>query len=87
MCLNTVQLSTYLPDTIFLGTELVGADFVGAELVRGRVGKGPSLLGAEFVSGRDVPESLKDIHHFRLMVLLLFRFTPSVQGGSQGTKP
>ena len=23
----------------------------------GRVGKGPSLLGAEFVRGRDVPES------------------------------
>ena len=58
LCLNTVQLSTYPPNkTIFLGTELVGAEFLGAELVRGRVGKGPSLLGAEFVRGRDVPES------------------------------
>ena len=55
LCLNTVQLPTYPPyKTIFLGTELVGAEFLGAELVRGRVGKRPSLLGAEFVRGRDV---------------------------------
>ena len=30
---------------------------VGAEFARGRVGQWPSLLGAEFVRGRDVPES------------------------------
>ena len=43
----------YLPNKIiFLGNKLVGVEFVGAELVGGRVGKGPSLLGAEFVRGR-----------------------------------
>ena len=36
---------------------LVGADLVGADFARGRVGQWPSLLGAEFVRGRDVPES------------------------------
>ena len=31
--------------------------FLGAELVRGQVGQGPNLLGAEFIRARDVPES------------------------------
>ena len=35
---------------------------MGAEFVRGRVCKGPSLSGAEFVRCRDVPESNNLLH-------------------------
>ena len=34
----------------YKGLSWLGAEFVGAELVRGRVGQGPSLLGAEMSS-------------------------------------
>ena len=34
---------------------------MGAEFVRGRLCYGPSLSGAEFVRGRDVPESNRSV--------------------------
>ena len=36
----------------YFGPSCLGAEFVGAELVRGRVGSGQSLLGAEMSSYR-----------------------------------
>ena len=36
-----------------------------AELVMGRVCYGPSLSWAEFVMGRDVPESISNVHIFQ----------------------
>ena len=55
------------------------AEFVGTEFVRGRVGQGPSLLGAEFVRGRDVPESsvIVCLCMYLCYVLLKFLFLDS----------
>ena len=42
--------------SVRLGAEFVRVEF-GPRIYGGRVCQGPSLLGAEFVRGRDVPES------------------------------
>ena len=55
---------------------------MGAEFVRGRLCKGPSLSGAEFVRGRDVPESFHLICTFEYtfnfymekMILIILKY-------------
>ena len=58
-----MRLSQYLVDRGQVGMGRVGMvlDLV-AEFVMGRVYQGPSLSWAEFVMGRDVPESTVDAH-------------------------
>ena len=57
-----MRLSKYLVDRGRVGIGRVGMvlDLV-AEFVMGRVCQGPSLSWAEFVMGRDVPESLGSV--------------------------